>query len=128
MTAAHRLELAERRVSALARAVALKRATVTGAVGFALALAVQRGWVTPDLSAGVTDLVSDGLGLATLISAGAWIHQGTTPADSELRPVNSDGVPLVPDPAIAAAVLEPDDPQLADAVTLPVEDLTPPVG
>ncbi|MEO7260243.1 MAG: hypothetical protein ABI047_03135 [Jatrophihabitantaceae bacterium] len=124
MSASHRLQDAERQVSAFARAVALKRATVTGVAGFGLAYAVQRGWITPGLSVEVTDTIADLLELASFIGAGAWIHRGTTPADSALQPVNSEGIPLVPDPAIADAVLaEPDDPDLADAVTRQVEGL-----
>lgn len=98
MTAMHRVQRAEVEVSAFARAVSLKRAVVTAVAGGFLAFAVSRGWITADLSTQVNSYIADGLTFATAIGTGAWIHFGTTPARQDLKPINSDGQLLVPDP------------------------------
>lgn len=122
---AHRLDdevtSIETEVSALARAVALKRAVITSVVGGLLMLALTMGWIDPDTSAHVTGGIETGLGVLTTIGAGAWIHRGTTPADQQLQPRNSDGQPLVPDSSVADALgLGDGSPELAAALTDPI--------
>lgn len=118
MTAAHRLENAERDVTAFARAIALKRAAILAVAALVLGLAVSRHWITPELSARATSWVEGGIGFAATVGAGAWIHSGTTPADSALQPRNTAGQDLVPDPSVGDAVaIEDTDSELAAAVT-----------
>lgn len=103
MTAMHRVQQAEEEVSRFARAVTLKRATVTAVAGFLLMVAVHKGWITPGFSDDVKGWTEDGLGLATTLGAGAWIHQSVTPSRQDLQPRNDAGQLLIPDSSQPAA-------------------------
>lgn len=97
---------AEKGVSGFARAVALKRAAITAAVGTALEILVLLHVITPGLSADATKGIAIALGALGTIGAGAWIHQAVTPADVALAPKSSTGVALVGADVAAQAVLQ----------------------
>lgn len=101
-------------VSAFARAVALKRATVTGVVGTALSVLSAFGVITPDLSQHVDKGIAGAFAFLATVGAGAWIHHGTTPADVALQPKSSTGVALVGADVAAKAVHAAVTAQLVD--------------
>ncbi len=113
MTAQHlqaELVEVEEGVSRFARAIALKRATVTAIVGGVLVFAADHGWITGSLADTINHDVASAFAFLTTVGAGYWIHRGTTPADQALGPVNAAGQKLVPDPAPAAAFeADPDE-------------------
>lgn len=113
MTASHRLQTLEAEASGFSRAVAAKRATVAAVVGFALAYAASRGWITPAMSDQARSYVADGLTFLTAVGAGVYITPAVTPARQDLQPRNSAGQLLVPDPDSL-----PDDGTLPPTVNL----------
>lgn len=113
MTASHRLQTLETEVSGFSRAVAAKRATVAAVVGFALAYAASRGWITPAMSDQARSYVADGLTFLTAVGAGVYITPAVTPARQDLQPRNSAGQLLIPDPDSL-----PDDGTLPPTVNL----------
>lgn len=113
MTASHRLQTLETEVSGFSRAVAAKRATVAAVVGFALAYAASRGWITPAMSDQARSYAADGLTFLTAVGAGVYITPAVTPARQDLQPRNSAGQLLIPDPDSL-----PDDGTLPPTVNL----------
>lgn len=116
---------AETDISAFARAVALKRATVTAVVGTALSVASSFGWITPDLSDHLDKGIAGAFAFLAVLGAGAWIHTGTTPANLALNPKSSTGEDLVSADVAAKAVVAA---TAAQAVDVTPDGLIPETG
>jgi hypothetical protein len=117
-------EKTEEEVSFWARAVALKRSVIIGVSAAAVGFAVHQGWITPDVSDNIRGDIDWILAGVSTIGAGTWIHRGTTVADQNLQPVNSNGVRLVPDVSVTASLNEyqPDDDLVAAVDALKARD------
>lgn len=103
---------AEKDITVFARAIALKRATITAIGGAALSGLAAYGVITPNLSGNLQKDIATGLAFLTTVGAGAWIHKDATPADPALIPKDNTGTPLVPAAVAAQLVKQANDAQL----------------
>lgn len=115
----------EEGVSSFARAVAAKRIAVVGIATTVLDVLVTFHAITPDLSSHADSMISGGLTVLATIGAGAWVHHGTTPANTALIPKDQDGTPLVPAAVAAKLVQAAGAAQLVDVTP---EGLIPETG
>lgn len=116
------LAFVEGKVTAFARAVSLKRATVAAVIGGALQVLVVTHTITPDVQNHVNQGISGALAFVSTVAAGAWIYKGTTPADPALIPKDDTGTPLVPAAVAAKLIKAVSDNQMIEATVTPIDE------
>jgi hypothetical protein len=91
-------------VTAFARAVAAKRATITAAAAVGAEVLIAHHVITPGVAGNVNQVLAWALGAAAFLGGVSWIHQGVTPADVAMAPKSSTGQQLVEASVAALAV------------------------
>lgn len=100
-------------VKKFAREIVLQRVIIIAAIAAVLQVAVSYGWITPDISAEATTWVNHIIDLVALAIGTLAVRQGVTPANPDLNPTSSNGLPLIEQGANSVSSYTPPAPGTA---------------